>query len=130
LEAAVRNRLILTSGIVIGVFDEIFKLYEGTDADRQLEFELSNISDANTRTWTVADANGTVVLRNTTMPSNPTDTGTVGQMAWDDQYIAWVISTDRWVRAEGFSWAVSEDTMIYENGDTMLYENGDEMLFE
>lgn len=42
--------------------DDIFRIFDNADSNKKLAFEVSGVTSGQTRTWTVADANGEVLI--------------------------------------------------------------------
>lgn len=46
--------------------DNVFRIFDESDTSKELAFQLSGVATATTRTWTVPDADGTVLLNSIT----------------------------------------------------------------
>jgi hypothetical protein len=56
----------------------------------------------------------TIALKNATAPVNPTDTGTVGQVAFDGTYWYVCTATNTWMRTQLSTWVISRDLLMLE----------------
>jgi hypothetical protein len=56
----------------------------------------------------------TIALKNATAPASPTDTGTVGQVAFDGTYWYVCTATNTWMRTQLSTWAISRDLLMLE----------------
>ena len=66
---------------------------------------LASISNDGTITATKSDITGdSIRIRTPKTPSSPSDTGTQGDIAWDENYVYVCISSNTWKRAELSSW--------------------------
>jgi len=80
-DADIRGRLIVNNILVRGSFtinDDAFTVRDESDTSKELQFQLSGITTATTRTLTIPDESGTVVLNdNTATLTNKTLTNPV-----------------------------------------------------
>lgn len=63
-------------------------------------------------------------------PTSASDTGTQGDIAWDEDYIYVCISTNTWKRVAISTWAEGTDYLLLETGDYLLLETGDKLYLE
>lgn len=85
--------------------------------------------------WINASSNfktsGTFHLTTSKTPSSSTDTGTAGQICWDNSYIYVCTATDTWERAAIATWdVVVLEYLLLETGDKLLLETGDNLKLE
>lgn len=69
-----------------------------------------------------------IILETPKTPTDTSDTGTVGSMAWDAGYIYFCTATNHWERTALSEWGL--DKLLMETGDALLLETGGAMLLE
>lgn len=61
-----------------------------------------------------------LVITNSDPPVNASDTGTQGQVTWDDTYIYVCIATNTWKRTEITTWAVVVFNIVLSDGSSKI----------
>ncbi len=91
--------------------------------------ELGEAHDPNFASVNILGNHFNVATKKT--PSGVSDTGTKGDLAWDENYIYGCIETNTWRRIAWATWAGVEGyMMIYEDSNTMVFEDGNTMVFD
>lgn len=83
-------------------------------------------------TFTDVTATGTITtdifIVGSNAPAHEADTGTVGTITYDSNYIYVCVATDTWKKVAIATWTLN--IMIYEDSNTMIYEDGNTMQYE
>lgn len=90
------------------------QLYTGISERRALELIRDN-STSDGVVWSIA-------------PTNPTDTATAGEIAYDASYFYVAVADNTWKRTALSTWAVTNSYLLIETGDFILLESGDKLI--
>ena len=92
--------------------DSVLEMSDDGDPTKKAKFQLSGITAGQTRTMTVPDASGTLLMANTaitpawvTAPASTAASGTAGQAAYDTDYLYVCTATNTWKRLTLADWS-------------------------
>lgn len=92
--------------------DSVLEMSDDASPTKKAKFQLSGITAGQTRTMTVPDASGTLLMADTSItpawvaaPASISASGTAGQASYDTDYLYVCVATNSWKRMTLAQWS-------------------------